>query len=430
MYLNITPNFKNQHASIHLKQLNCFFLKKSIVLLSYLILCFFLLCATSKAFGESKSDKTARPILHSSPKPSQGKQSYIYRTKLGDTPESVAFDFLENAASQRMRHQFYAHNRLLVADKGKRISVNHPLTIPVAWMFLKPVNAVIVHASGQVKMSQKSIEKHFFDIPSGSQVVAEDAVIRTGTDGFVVVQLPDGSTLSITPQSELVLSALRQYASSDIFKINLYLNQGRVESSVKPLTHQASDYSIRSRRLTTGVRGTQFNVSEPANGNATSEVLEGSVSLADAAKNSKLIPKGFGSVVANDRASDLIALLEPPVWKCAKGEQNILNALPVVFKLQPTHVHVGVFLPETGMQVSEYSSLRLSGSDLPAGFYKVVVRGIDENGLRGYGSFQTILIKDVSEPSIKTWVFEESIKTWRLEESGIKVIKKYLCEAS
>jgi hypothetical protein len=362
-------------------------------------------------------------------KPSQGKKSYIYRAKSGDTPESIAFEFLAGAADKTVRNKFYAHNRLLKIDKNRSLAINHPLNIPTDWMYLKPVDAVITHTTGQVQISQKSTNNLLFTPPRPNQIIEEGTVIRTQLDSFMVVQLPDGSRLSIAPSSEVVLEKLRRYANSDIFKINIHLNQGRVESDVKPLTHQASDYSVRSRRLTTGVRGTQFNVSDDSNGKASTEVLDGLVQLADASNKPKPIPKGFGSVVVKDRASDLIVLLEAPVWRCEAGEHSVSKPLPIFFNAQPASYRVNVFAADTGQPISEFQSLQLPNT-IPAGRYKLTVRGVDDNGLQGYGSDQTVLIQDTNEPSATRWAFDDSINTWVIEKLAPTMIKQYACSAS
>ncbi len=385
--------------------------------------------AANGSFAQSQLSKPGLTKIQSQSKPSQGNAGYIYRAKTGDTPESIAFEFLAEASQKNVREKFYLLNRVSPSSVSKQTTINQPFNIPIDWMYLKPVLATVVSMSGSVQVSRANAVHEFTSLTGSEQLLDEGSTIQTGSNSFVVVRLPDSSILSITPRSEVSLEMLRRYASSDIFKIKMLLNKGRVESDVKPLTHQASDYSVRSRRLTTGVRGTQFNVSDNLGSNATAEVLEGAVKLTDKSDKSQSVPKGFGSFIAQDKAADVVALLPAPVWQCKVNELLLSDVLPLTFSQKPNSYRVDIFSPKSGTQLTALNSLTLP-DNLPDGKYRFGVRGGDINGIQGYSSEQLISVREVIVPGSKQWVFNENTQTWAIEESRAKATKQYKCDAS
>lgn len=385
--------------------------------------------ASAQSQVQSQANKFKLATVQTQSKPSEGSASYVYRAKTGDTPESIAFEFLTQASQKSMREKFYLHNHVASNAVSKPTVINQPFNLPVAWMYLKPVLATVVSTTGHAQMSRANSELEVIRLNGKEQVLDEGSTIHTGDNSFVVVRLPDNSVLSIAPRSEVMLEVLRRYASSDIFKIKILLNKGRVESDVKPLTNVASDYTVRSRRLTTGVRGTQFNVSDNLGSNATAEVLEGAVKLTDQSKSSQSVPKGFGSFVAQEKAADVVALLPAPIWQCKVKEIITSSTLPLVFNQKPNSYRVDIFSTKTGQQLMALTSLAMP-EDLPDGEYRFGVRGGDINGIQGYSSEQLISVREVAQPSTKQWVFNDTTKTWAIKESVAKIVKQYTCNAS
>jgi hypothetical protein len=386
-------------------------------------------CLVSASSAQAQGSKIKRVSFQAQSKPSEGGASYVYRAKAGDTAESIAFEFLTHASQKNVRKKFYSHNHVTINAVSRPTVLNQPFNLPVAWMYLKPVFATVVSVTGHAQISRANSALEFIRLNGTEHALEEGSTIKTDDNSFVVVKLPDNSMLSIAQRSDVTLEVLRRYASSDIFKIKVMLNKGRVESDVMPLTNRASDYSVRSRRLTTGVRGTKFNVSDSLDSNATTEVLEGAVKLTDKSDKSLSVPKGFGSFVAQEKAADVVALLPAPVWQCKTDELIKTVTLPVAFNQKPSSYRVDVFSAKTGKQLMVLGNLGLP-VNLPDGDYRFGVRGGDINGIQGYSSEQLISVREVAQPSIKQWVFNDGTKTWAIEESVAVAIKQFKCNAS
>jgi hypothetical protein len=342
----------------------------------------------------------------------QVRPSYIYRTKQTDTPESIAFEFLDEAHSPDKLRQFFARNRIDKKAIRKPVAQNTPFNIPVKWMYLKPSRANVLSVSGVVTVTQQTAQNINANNAAKLSVIigtplTEGSRIQTAANSFVSIALPDGSILLLEPNSDITLDTLKQYASSDIFKINIVLNKGRVESEVKPLTSSESTYTIKSKRLVTGVRGTRFAVADSGDGTGKGllEVLEGSVALASPTQGSLNTIKGFGRTVELLEPSASIVLLPQPIWHCDQSARfSIDTTLSLTAPDQTAHVKVDIFsgkhnglrhlnsLSPVKQYITSYASNKLA-LDLPTGDYTAVARAVDVNGLQGYGSIQTITTK-------------------------------------
>ena len=362
------------------------------------------------------------------PQPSSGANRFIYRAKAGDTAEKIAFDFLADAATKSVRDGFYALNRINSRDALKELPLNQPVSIPVAAMFTKPVAAMLVNASGDSQMRHTNTQQRFQDV-SSFRAVEEGATLRTGDKSFITVRFPDNSVMMMSPNSEVLIESLRQYASTDVFKIKLLLNKGRAESSVKPLSSEGSEYSIRSRRLTTGVRGTHFSVSDEEGSNATAQVYEGGVSLADASGATSLLSQGYGSFAARNTASAPVSLIHSPAWACDLKANSFEQALALAFIKQPVLYRVDIFSAQLGQQQLIMKTPRLP-ADLPYGSYHVSVRGIDENGLHGFATERVVTVKSNPNRDILRWIPTQDRATFTLANTESQSDKAFACEPS
>jgi hypothetical protein len=278
-------------------------------------------------------------------------------------------------------------------------------------------------------MSHANTKNIMVNVGINDKIIEEGTTIKTATGGFVNLRFPDNSVLSVTPNSEVLIESLKRYAGSDIFKIQVLLVKGRVESDVKPFTSQASDYSVRSRRLTTAVRGTFFNVNDDPDGNASLEVFDGAVSLKDRTDKTLTVPVAFGSYVKTQSASDLIPLIPAPKWQCDPEGTLLTKKLPLVFSKTPSTYRLDLFsAPSANLQISTDNPVL--PSDLPVGDYRVSVRGIDEHGLQGFGGGTTVSVRERVSPSFIRWVVNESTRHWIQQETPDTVNKVFFCESS
>jgi FecR protein len=380
---------------------------------------FVILCLLASGAAHSQAVAASRPSL--------GNPSFIHRALAGETPEAIAFAYLADAAKKNIREKFYEHNQIALKDANKPVAPQKPFSIPVEWMFLRPVVATILNATGSSQFSHANTKNTYINLGSNAKWIEEGTSIKTGENSFVNIRFPDNSVLMVKPNSEVVLETLKRYAGSDVFKIKLFVNKGRAESEVKPLSSQASDYSVRSRRLTTGVRGTQFSVTDDPDGNASTEVLEGGVQLTDQSDRAMIVPTGFGSFVAQTRASDLIPLIPAPAWKCDPSGLTMSQSLPLAFSQAPASYRMDIVALESGNQ----QQLLVKTTQLPAtialGKYRINVRGIDANGLQGYGSDGIVKVIETTTPGTMRWTRENESTDWILQEVPGITIRQFVC---
>jgi hypothetical protein len=347
----------------------------------------------------------------------KARPSYIYRAKQADTPESIAFEFLDQAHALEKKQQFYAHNRIDKKAARKPVAQNTPFNIPVTWMYLKPSRASVLAVTGSVTLTLQATQNNDSknndssntakSIVTPKTMLAEGSRIQTAANSFASIALPDGSILSVEPNSDITLDTLKQYASSDIFKINIVLNKGRVESEVKPLTSSESTYTIKSKRLVTGVRGTRFAVSDSADGtgNGLLEVLEGAVAVGSPTLRVLNTPKGFGRVVEIAEPSAPIDLLSKPIWNCNRAADFSLGTdVSIATPDKTVQIKVDIYSGKYGdpsqlkvlnpikQYIAPYTSHQLDLA-LPLGDFTAVARAIDAYGLQGYSAMQAITVK-------------------------------------
>lgn len=344
---------------------------------------------------------------------------YIHRAQLNDTAESIAWKYLDQVQKKSNLQRFYKHNGIADSAARKKIKLNTPIKIPVAWMFLKPEAAVVLSSAGAHQFA--ATEGATMQALSQGQALPEGSYLKTGAQGGVSIGLPDGSRAAVPPNSELVLDTLRRYGQSDVFKIELKTLKGRVESTVKPLVHKAGSYEVKTRRSVTGVRGTSFNVEDNLDGNSLVEVLEGSVELVDANGKKQAVIAGNGTYIEKGSAAKPLFLLDAPDW-AGVGTDFVPadKVLPVITVPGTAQVRVDVFVgTDDTVKAFDSPAYTRSGSlamlpaDVPDGTYVLGIRSIDKNGLQGFPLRKEVRVTRVLLPPEVTWQVVNKQISWK-----------------
>ncbi|MBI2325281.1 MAG: FecR domain-containing protein, partial [Chloroflexi bacterium] len=142
--------------------------------------------------------------------------------------------------------------------------------------------------------------------------------IRTGESSYAVLTYFEGSTVSIEPNTTLVIEALEANPDGSTV-ISMQQQAGRTWHSVTKLLNQGSKYEVKTPTLTATVRGTAFEVGveqDTATGEVVSRVVttEGAVgaskpaTAAEPAPPEVIVPAGFQ---ATARAAEPVAPPEP-----------------------------------------------------------------------------------------------------------------------
>lgn len=145
--------------------------------------------------------------------------------------------------------------------------------------------------------------------PAASGAVGrEGSRVETGPDGVVVVQLRDGTTLTIPPASSVRFERLRQYLGTDSIEAQIGIDRGGVETRSAPGRRRG--LQIRTPAATAAVRGTEFRVRARPEDTAV-EVLTGTVGAAGPGGRAEL-PAGQGAIATPSGPPRVEALLAAP----------------------------------------------------------------------------------------------------------------------
>lgn len=239
---------------------------------------------------------------HSQPAGALG-EDFIHRVRQGETLIELATQYTRNQANW---------NRLQTLNKvatPELLPIGLELHIPLAMIPVRDAQAQVVHVSGQASLNGKSVQP--------GTPVSEGSTLETAPNGFVTLQLADGSRLTLPSNGAVDLTRLRQFEGTALTDSVINVRRGSVESSVAPAGQGVGRFEIRTPVAVTGVRGTRFRVQSSAQG-VHSEVLEGSVRLqahapGDSPAKPVAVAQGYGAAVGADGAmSALRPLLAAP----------------------------------------------------------------------------------------------------------------------
>lgn len=144
------------------------------------------------------------------------------------------------------------------------------LGVPLAAAQGSPDAAHIVSLSGQVSVERSG---ELWVLNAG-QTVAVGQTIVTGADSFATLQLPDGSTLDIFPNSRVLYRPSR-FNLRDL--LDVYV--GKVRLQIQHLLPGETPLRVTSPTAVISVRGTVFEVEVEATQDTTIFVAAGAVSV-------------------------------------------------------------------------------------------------------------------------------------------------------
>lgn len=316
---------------------------------------------------------------------------HVHRAEPRDTLEKIAARYLI------AKHHWSALQRLNGIKDPNRISIGTAIKIPVELMRTEPAPAKILHTAGKVSVGTDAATK--------GATIREGERVKTGDDGFVTLQLADGSTLSLQSQSSMRLETTRQFANTGgVTDAVVRLESGRVETAVAKQRGPAARYEIRTPTSNMGVRGTQFRVGADATGKiAQSEVLEGLVGVGSNAPGANAaaalaLAAGFGTTVeAGKPPSPPVKLLPPPIVKDLPANlatADMALTIPPLDKAVAYRTQVaGDAAFTTILADARTTKPEFSFSNLPDGKLFLRVRGIDAAGLEGADASTVVTIK-------------------------------------
>ena len=322
----------------------------------------------------------------------EAESDYVYVTRPGDTLIGIGRRLLRQA---RDWVQVQKLNR--VADPY-RMPSGSTLRIPVALLQPEAASARIVAVSGAARSGKDKAE-------AGASL-GEDAELQTEGDGFVTIQLADGTLLTLQPRTRLRLEALKRYRNTEAHDSRIGLGAGRVETQAPKQQGRPARVQIRTPGAVVGVRGTQFRVgADEDSGLARTEVTQGVVAAAKPEQPGAVaaVSEGYGLVVARDKPlGPPVALLPAPDLAATPElhERIVLRfAFPALAGAAGYRAQVATdkeFRHVRGESVTTGAEARFT--NLEDGAYWLRARGIDAAGLEGRDAVKAFRLKARPEP--------------------------------
>lgn len=120
-----------------------------------------------------------------------------------------------------------------------------------------------------------------------NQTLTQGDVVSTGSTGDVILSFETGHFVHLGPLTVLRLKSAEMDGDNE--KQSLFLESGVLGLNATPLSTPGSQLQVETSNLVAGVRGTEFDVTQSAEGTDV-EVLEGEVEVSGDGQREKLGP--------------------------------------------------------------------------------------------------------------------------------------------
>jgi hypothetical protein len=278
-----------------------------------------------------------------------------------------------------------------------RITPGMEIRVPLAYLHVALLPVTVSHVQGEASAGAGALAV-------GARL-AEGARVTTGKNGHVTLTLHDGSTVRVSPGSEVEVERQRTYAGAGFFESSLKLLGGRVEALIEKFRGDgaAPRRGINTPLANLTVRGTRYRVA--VDGAVRGEVLEGAVAVAGGGAPAVHVDAGFGSVVEQGRPPSAPApLLAAPeaTGLATLQERPVLRfALPAVAGASAYRLQISAdegFRAVVAEAYSKQPDIRIAG--VADGRYFLRVRAVDGRGLEGRDAIHAFTLKARPEPPL------------------------------
>ncbi|OWT63611.1 FecR family protein [Candidimonas nitroreducens] len=305
---------------------------------------------------------------------------FLYKVMSGDTLIQLAQRYTTGTATWPRLQSLNNVQDTTALPIGKE------LRIPFSMIPEVSADATVVHVTGQASANGSAIRQQ--------SRVAEGQTIVTGPDGFVTLQLSDGSLLSVPSSSTLTLQRLRTFKNAGLTDSILHIKQGSVESAVAPKGSGVGRFEVHTPLSITGVRGTVLRVHASAQG-AQSEVVKGMAHVRSQQQQNATLQQSQGTAInAQGKLLGVRPLLPAPALPEIDPKQLGAHTLAFPAVAGASKYLVRVSSDAAGADLvssQEFTEPKINFSAPGPGTYYVVVRAIDSLGIGGldaHASFQ------------------------------------------
>ncbi len=330
----------------------------------------------------------------------QSKDEFAVTVRPGDTLISLGKRHLEQPDRwPELRQSNQIRN-------DRRLKPGSVVRIPFALMRWSELTADVVYVKGAVTGSTGPLV-------AGAKLKAGDT-FDTGLDGALTLRLPDGSVAVFAPKTRGGLGVSRALTGTSVRLTVIDLQSGSVDTTAQPLTAPASRFEIRTPRVVTAVRGTQFRVG--ADGDISRhEVLTGAVTVgsgavADAKSDASgkaakaQLAAAQGLRAEGGKLGAVVTLLAAPQLGQLPGriERTLQRvAVPPLAGAASWRWQVAVDNAFTQLLQEERTAEPVWHlTNLQDGDYFLRVRAADGQGLEGLNGQKQILVRARPEPPV------------------------------
>lgn len=309
-----------------------------------------------------------------------------YTVRPGDTLIALAERYLNASAHWQVVQEF---NQV---DDPYRLRPGTVLRIPVALLRRVPASATLEVSNGAVRWRHGGGE---WQPATRGQRLLAGSTLQTLDEASALVRLADGSTLLLSPNSQLDFASLISDAGGVKSDSRLYLRHGQSEVSANPARRDQQRLHLQTPSAQAVVRGTFFRlrVDHLVTGE---ETLRGLVHV-QAAGGGVSVGRGRGTIVRSG------ARPLPPVPLLPAADVTSLPTrfehLPLRFPLPSLRGADGWFgevVPEAAIDRILASKAARGGAltfaDLPNGDYRLRLRAVDVHGLHGNDAFHRFTV--------------------------------------
>jgi ferric-dicitrate binding protein FerR (iron transport regulator) len=303
----------------------------------------------------------------------------------GDTLRSIA----QRELGRRAYASFIAEFNSLALDDT--LAVGSVLRIPIN-VPDRGEAASVVYFKGDANLNGSPLE-------DAAAIVVGDS-ISTGSDGFISMEFSNGSVVYLQPESTAILQQLNCLESDDRCVIEIETTDGSLTSDVEPRDGQPLEFRVTTPYASAAVRGTVFDMSADPESLKVA-VTEGLVDIAALGATVSL-NEGFGSVTnAGEPPGEPVELLPAPAFRNVPGRVAIGDNLLWWALSEVDSYAARVSRDSSGIEtvaevVASGDRIEVAGiGGVDPGAYFLSLRGIDDNGLRGFESSTRVVVAGI-----------------------------------
>lgn len=314
-----------------------------------------------------------------------------YVTSQGDTLYEIAQRYLRDP------HDWTVLSGLNKVPAPRHLQAGVRLRLPVALLREDQEAARVVATSGP---AGRALHNGQFVPLAAGMTLGEGDQIRTGHEGFVTLELADGSHVTVSQDASVMIGTLRETVLTGSTDRVIQLQRGEVDSEVTHATKKDDRFQVRSPSVVAGVRGTRFRVDYDSGAQQTAvEVLDGAVGVDPASAaapppgvplqaSQQLVSARFGSVTgAGGAIGAPVELLPAPALtdsgKVQDGKTVAFDLVPVT---QAAAYRVQIARDADLLDLIRDMRVNDPHADfgaLPDGTYFVRIAAVSQNGLEG-----------------------------------------------